>query len=73
MVVMAVGAVDTALAIATGLKELQGELRALLNSEESTTHCEVVMDTLPIAGASTAIAVRLQQAGSKAVSTALEK
>ncbi len=70
---MAVGAVDTALAIATGLKELQGELRALLNSEESTARCEAMIDTRAIAGASTAIAGRLQQTGSKAISTTQEK
>ena len=73
MAVMAVGAVDTALAIASGLTELPGKLRALLNSEESTARCEVMMDTLAIVDASTAIAGRLQQTGSKAISTALEK
>lgn len=73
MAVMAVGAVDTALAIATGLKELPDELCALLNSEESIARCEVMMDTLAIVDASTAIAGRLQETGSKPISTALEK
>ena len=73
MAVMEVGAVDTALAIASGLTELPGELRALLNSEEFTARYEAMIDTRAIAGASTAIAGRLQQTGSKAISTALEK
>ncbi len=73
MAVMEVGAVDTALAIATGLKELPGDLRARLQSEESAAGCEVVINTLAIADASNAIGRRLQQTGSKAITAALEK
>ena len=73
MAVMEVGAVDTALAIASGLKDLPDELRTRLNGEDPTFLCEAMIDTRAIAGASTAIAGRLQQTGSKAISTALEK
>ncbi len=70
---MEVGAVDTAPAIASGLTELPGELRARLNSEDLTIHGEALVDTLAIAGASTAIVGRLQQTGSKAITAPLEK
>lgn len=70
---MAVGAVDTTLAIASSLKELPYGLRTSLNDKESTARCEVMMDILAIVDASTAIAGRLQETGSKAISTALEK
>jgi hypothetical protein len=70
---MEVGAVDTALTIASGLTELPGELRARLNSEDPTVRGEALVDTLAIASASTAIVGRLQQTGSKAITAALEK
>lgn|GEM_PF-5844194 len=71
--VKVVGAVDAALAIASGLRDLPGELRARLNSEDPTIRGEALVDTLAIAGASTAIVGRLQQTGSKAITAALEK
>lgn len=71
--VIEVGAADTAIAIARNLKELPGELRARLNSEDPTVRGEALVDTLAIAGASTAIVGRLQQTGGKAISDALEK
>jgi hypothetical protein len=71
--VMEVGAVDAALAIAIGLRDLLGEIKARLNSEDPTVRGEALVDTLAIAGASTAIAGRLQQTGSKALTAALEK
>ncbi len=70
---MAVGAVDRDLAIANSLKELPDELCTRLSSKDPTVRVEALVDTLTIAGASTAIAGRLQQAGSKAISTALEQ
>ncbi len=58
--VMEVGAAETAIAIAQGLKELPGELRARLNSEDPTVRGEALVDTLAIAGASAAVVERLQ-------------
>jgi filamentous hemagglutinin len=71
--VMEVGAVDAALAIAIGLRDLPREIKARLNSEDPTVRGEALVDTLAIAGASTAIVGRLQQTGSKAFTAALEK
>lgn len=71
--VMEVGAVDAALAIAIGLRDLPGEIKARLNSGDPTVRGEALVDTLAIAGASTAIVGRLQQTGSKAFTAALER
>ena len=73
MAVMEVGAVDATLSTASGLKDRPDELRARLNSEDPTVRGEALVDTLAIAGASTAIVGRLQQTGSKAFTAALEK
>jgi hypothetical protein len=52
---------------------LPSELRSRLNSDDPSVRGEALADTLAIAGASTAIVGRLQQTGSKAITTALEK
>ena len=46
MAVMEVGAVDTALTIAIGLKDLPDELRARLNGEDPTFLCEAITEAM---------------------------
>ncbi len=70
---MEVGAADAAIAVAQNLKELPGELRARLNSEDPTVRGEALVDTLAIAGASTTIVSRLQQTSGNAITVSLER
>ncbi len=71
--VMEVGAADAAIAIAQNLKDLPSELRARLHSDDPTVRGEALVDTLAMAGASTAIVGRLQQSSGQAITVALEK
>ena len=71
--VMEVGAANAAIALVRNLADLLGELRSRLNSDDPSVRGEALADTLAIAGASTAIVGRLQQTGSNAITTALEK
>lgn len=71
--VIEVGAVEAAIAIASGLKELPAELQSRLNSDDPTVRGEALVDTLAITSASTVIVGRLQQTGNQAVTRALEK
>lgn len=70
--IMDVGATEAAIAIARGLADLPGELRARLNSADPTVQGEALVDTLSLVGVSGVIAGKLQQSGSKAVVVALE-
>lgn len=71
--VMEVGAANAAIAIARSLADSPTELRSGLNSDDPSVRGEALADTLAIAAASTAIVGRLQQTGSNAITTALEK
>lgn len=71
--IIEVGAIDTAIAVAQGIAEVPSNLKQRLNSPDPTIRGEALVDTLAIAGMSTAVAARIEQVARRTVTNAIER